>query len=208
MAENSRKKRAFKTENRLRVALYYAFQLLVDVLLLFVFIRAFSMSYNFAHDVFFDSAKNLKNKEYVVVKIEPDSSTSLVSKKIYEAGVIKNKYVLMAKLKISGESGNIKAGTYSLSQSMKYNEIIKVITGGASLDMDSKKDEEKQVDTPTDAMQIHDNSNLGAGGGGAEGEMGPAEDGSDAAGGNGSDNGGDGANDSNAGGDSGDGDSQ
>ena len=63
MGENSRKQKAFKTENRLRVALYYSFQLLVDVLLLYVFIRAFSMSYSFSHDVFYDSAKNLKNKE-------------------------------------------------------------------------------------------------------------------------------------------------
>lgn len=183
MAENSRKKKAFKTENRLRVALYYSFQLLVDVLILYVFIRAFSMSYNFTHDVFYDSAKNLKSKDYVVVRIEPDSSTSLVAQQIYDAGVIKNKYVLMAKIKISQAGGDIKAGTYSLSQAMTYNEIIKIITGGVSLDMDQKKTEEKKVDTPTDALKIHDNSSMGAGGGGSEGETGPAEDG-----GTGSDN--------------------
>jgi hypothetical protein len=180
MAENSRKKKAFKIENRLRVALYYSFQLLVDVVILYAFIRAFSMSYNFAHDVFYDSAKNLKSKDYAVVRIEPDSSTKLVATQIYEAGLIKNKYVLMAKIKISGAGGEIKAGTYSLSQAMTYNEIIKVITNGVSLDMDIKSDsEEKKIDTPTDASMIHDNSSEGAGGGGAEGDTLPAEDGGD-----------------------------
>ena len=95
-----------------------------------------------------------------------------MAQQIYDAGVIKNKYVLMAKIKISQAGGDIKAGTYSLSQAMTYNEIIKIITGGVSLDMDQKKTEDKKVD-----------SSMGAGGGGSEGETGPAEDG-----GTGSDN--------------------
>ena len=167
MGENSRKQKAFKTENRLRVALYYSFQLLVDVLLLYVFIRAFSMSYSFSHDVFYDSAKNLKNKDYVSVTIEPDSSTKMVAEKIYDAGVIKNKYVLMAKIKVSEVGGDIKSGTYKLSQSMTYDEIIKIITGGVSTEEESETEEKS--DTPTDASEIHDNSSKGAGEG-SEGE--------------------------------------
>ena len=71
-----RMKKALKTENRIRVALYYTFQLLVDVIIVLICIKAFSASYNFAHDVFVDSAKNLNDKDFVVVKIAPDSSTS------------------------------------------------------------------------------------------------------------------------------------
>ena len=36
--QESRRKKAIKTENRLRVALYYAFQLLVDVIIILIFV--------------------------------------------------------------------------------------------------------------------------------------------------------------------------
>lgn len=170
MSDNKRKNRAFKAENRLRVALYYAFELLVDVFIVFAFVRAFSISYNFSHDVFYDSAKNIKNKDYVVVNIEPDSSTSDVAEKLFQAGVIKNKYVMMAKIKVSEAGSDIKAGKYGLSQAMTYNEIIGIITGGASVSEDLEKKDEPKVDTPTDATEIHDNSIFGAGDGGAEGD--------------------------------------
>ena len=88
MANNNyRRKKAFQTENRLQVALYYSFQLLVDVVIILIFIKGFSASYNFSHDVFADSAKNLKSKEIVVVNILPDSSTSTVADVLYDAGV-------------------------------------------------------------------------------------------------------------------------
>ena len=177
MARNdSRRRKAFKTENRLKVALYYSFQLLVDVVIVLVFIKGFSMAFNFSHDVFADSAKNIKNKDIVVVTLEPDSSTGTVCDKLYEAGVIKNKYVMMAKIKVNEVGGKIKAGKYGLSPSMTYSEIIKIITGGVSVNEDSFKTEDTEVATPVDASEIHDNSGLGAGTG-EEGEMTPEDGG-------------------------------
>ena len=176
---NSRRKKAFKTENRLRIALYYSFQLLIDVLILFVFIKGFSTAYNFSHDIFVDSAKNLKDKDIVVVKILPDSSTSMVADTLYEAGVIKNKYVMMAKIKVNEVGGKIKAGSYGLSPSMTYSEIIRIITGGISVNEDSfKTNEDDKVATPLDAGEIHDNSEVGAGVG-DEGDGYVPEDGGD-----------------------------
>ncbi len=176
--KNNRRRKAFKTENRLRVALYYAFQLLVDVVIVLIFIKGFSTAYNFSHDVFADSAKNLKSKEIVVVTILPDSSTSTVADALYDAGVIKNKYVMMAKIKVSESGSKIKSGKYGLSPSMTYSEIIKIITGGVSVNQDGyiTKDEEK-VSTPLDAAEIHDNSSVGAGDGPAEGDVAPEDGG-------------------------------
>ena len=77
--KNLRRIKAMKTEARLRTALYYSFQLLVDTFIILVFIKGFSMSYNFGHDVFFDIAKNPKNTEYVYVSIAPDSSTKTIA---------------------------------------------------------------------------------------------------------------------------------
>ncbi|MCR5214102.1 MAG: endolytic transglycosylase MltG [Eubacterium sp.] len=167
----ARRKQAYKTEGRLRVALNYAMALLVDVIIVFVFVKAFSTSFNFAHDVFYDSAKNVKNTDYVAVTIEPDSSTSTISGVLYDAGVIKNKYVMMAKIKVSEVGGDIKSGTYKLSPSMKYSEIIGIITGEATSDAE-KEEEKTEEDIDIDESEIHDNSNVGAGDGGAEGEDG------------------------------------
>ena len=163
-----RMKKALKTENRIRVALYYTFQLLVDVIIVLICIKAFSASYNFAHDVFVDSAKNLNDKDFVVVKVAPDSSTSAIATQLYESGIIKNKYVMMAKMKLSEAGKDIKSGSYTLSPSMKYSEIIKILTGGVSTndDINSVDQKKKIVNTPTDAEEIHDNSGVGAGEGG------------------------------------------
>ena len=181
-----KRKKALKMENRIRVALYYAVQLLLDVLILYVFIRAFSLSFAFARDVFHDSAKDLKNTEFVNVYIASDSSTSDISETLYEAGVIKSKYVMMAKIKLNEVGGAIKTGKYKLSPSMTYAEIIKVITAGAySNDLDDDyeliTDEEKKA-TATDAIdasEIHDNSDVGSGDGGYEGDEYVPEDGGD-----------------------------
>ena len=179
-AKNARRRKAYRTENRLRVALYYAFQLLVDAVIILIFVKGFSMSYNFSHDVFYDSAKNVKNTDIVKVTILEDSSTKQVCDTIYEAGVIKNKYVMMAKIKVSEVGKNIKPGTYTLSQSMTYNEIIAIITGGAAINgVEYKQEEEKlEIATPLDAGEIHDNSEVGAGGA-VEGEEGGASEGDD-----------------------------
>ena len=164
--KNIRKKKAFKTENRLRVALYYSFQLLVDVIIVLICVKAFSASYNFAHDVFVDSAKDLRDSELIVVKIAPDSSTSTIATQLYDSGVIKNKYVMMAKIKLSEVGGNIKAGSYTLSPSMKYSEIIGILTGGASSNTTEVEEKKKKiVNTPTDAEEVVDNSEAGAGSG-------------------------------------------
>ena len=175
---DSRKKKAIKTEKRLRVALYYSFQLLVDVLIVLLFVKAFTISFNFSHDVFHDSAKDLKSREYMTVTIEPDSSTSTVSSLLYESGVIKNKYVMMAKIKLGEVGPDIKPGNYKLSPSMRYSEIITIITGGA-FSNDDIKDDIPTVSTPTDANGVHDNSAAGAGDGASEGDDYVPEDGGD-----------------------------
>ena len=183
----SRKKKALKNENRLRVALYYSFQLLVDVVIILIFVKAFSASFNFAHDVFYDSAKNIKSKELIEVTLRPDSSTSAIAETLYDSGVIKNKYVMIAKIKVNEVGSDIKAGTYKLSPAMKYSEIIGIITGGAFSNTEETT-ETQSVQTATDADEVHDNSEVGAGAGDEGDEYTPAveEDSGDSTG---SDNG-------------------
>ena len=162
--------RSVKTESRLKTALYYSVELVVDVLILYVFIKAFALSFNFAYDVFHDSAKNPGDRNYVVVKIEPYSSTSKIADQLYDAGVIENKYVMILRMKVGEYGDKIKPGKYGLSASMTYEEILGVITGSAKTEEEEK--EEKETATRTDAInpnEVHDNSDVGAGEGPAEG---------------------------------------
>ena len=162
--------KSVKAESRLKTALYYSVELLVDVLIVYVFIKAFALSFNFAYDVFHDSAKNPGDRNYVVVKIEPYSSTSKIADQLYDAGVIENKYVMILRMKVGEYGDKIKPGKYGLSASMTYEEILGVITGSAKTEEEEK--EEKETATRTDAInpnEVHDNSDVGAGEGPAEG---------------------------------------
>ena len=181
--------RSVKTESRLKTALYYSVELLVDVLILYVFIKAFALSFNFAYDVFHDSAKNPGDRSYVVVKIEPYSSAKKISNQLYDAGVIENKYVMMLRIKIGEYGDKIKAGKYGVSASMTYEEILGVLTGSATTSEEEDTGGENTA-TVTDAIdpnEIHDNSDQGAGEGAAEGgdpseegDLGGGEEGGDA----------------------------
>ncbi len=162
--------RSVKTESRLKTALYYSVELLVDVLILYVFIKAFAMSFNFAYDVFHDSAKNPGDRSYVVVKIEPYSSAKKISNQLYDAGVIENKYVMMLRIKIGEYGDRIKAGKYGVSASMTYEEILNVLTGNATTEEEDDTGGDKASETDAiDPNEIHDNSDMGAGEGAAEG---------------------------------------
>ncbi len=178
--------RSVKTESRLKTALYYSVELLVDVLILYVFIKAFALSFNFAYDVFHDSAKNPGDRSYVVVKIEPYSSAKKISNQLYDAGVIENKYVMMLRIKIGEYGDKIKAGKYGVSASMTYEEILGVLTGSAttSEEEDTGGENTATVTDAIDPSEIHDNSDQGAGEGaaegGEEGDVGGGEEGGDA----------------------------
>ncbi len=121
-------KRLYRTESRLKTALFYALELLVDVLIIYVIVKGFSLAYSFSYEVFSDSAKNDGDTRPVIVTILPDSSIKTVSESLYDAGVIKNKYVMMVKIRLNGYGPSIRPGRYAISPSMTYNDIITLIT--------------------------------------------------------------------------------
>ena len=108
----------------------FMFSLLINIIIVFVVIRLFSYSFNFAYSVFGDVAKDYsKSSEYVVIEIPADSSTLQIGKALEDSGIIEDKYVFFAKVRIKKLGGSIKAGKYGLSSSMTYNEIINLICG-------------------------------------------------------------------------------
>lgn len=148
-------KKAYKTESRIKTALFYAVELLMDVLIIFVIVRGFSIAYAFSYEVFSDSAKSAGDVSYTVVTIQPDFSTMSISEQLYEKGLIKNKYVMAAKIKLGEYGRDIKPGKYALSPSMTYDEILKVLTTGVAVggSEEEGRDASKIGDTGTVATE-------------------------------------------------------
>ncbi len=128
--------------------IYYAIEALIIVGIIFLFIKGFSVSFKFAYDVFSDKAKNPASKDTVVVEIPMDSSATEISEIIFDSGVIDNKYVMMAKIKIGGYGKDVKAGSYGMSPSMKYGDIIDMICGY------NENKEEEDEDDANDKIKV------------------------------------------------------
>lgn len=147
-----------RAERTLKSAMVYTLTLFVDVLIVYFIVRSFSVAYDFSYNVFSDSAKDPGAVTYVTVEIEKDASSMDIAKTIYKSGVIRNKYVMAAKLTLGKYGSEIKPGKYKLSASMTYNQIIDVLRGKAvdknsgkssssdKSDKDSDKDKDKDKD--------------------------------------------------------------
>ncbi|MBR1674987.1 MAG: endolytic transglycosylase MltG [Eubacterium sp.] len=127
-----------RAERTLKSAMVYTLTLFVDVLIVYFIVRSFSVAYDFSYNVFSDSAKDPGAVTYVTVEIEKDASSMDIAKTIYKSGVIRNKYVMAAKLTLGKYGSEIKPGKYKLSASMTYNQIIDVLRG-KSVDKNSGK---------------------------------------------------------------------
>jgi cell division protein YceG involved in septum cleavage len=113
-------------------------------------VRSFSIAYDFSYNVFSASAKDPGAVTYVTVEIKKDASSMDMAKAIYKSGVIKNKYVMAAKLTLGKYGSEIKPGKYKLSASMTYNQIINVLRGkDKDADKSSKSSSDKTDKTDT-----------------------------------------------------------
>lgn len=105
----------------------FTWSLLINVIIIFVVVEIFSYSFNFAYSVFGDVAKSPGATEYVVVEIPADSSILQIGDALEESGIIEDKFVFFAKVKVKGYGDKIRSGKFGLSASMTYNEILEVI---------------------------------------------------------------------------------
>lgn len=102
----------------------FVWGLLVNVVIVFLVIKIFSYSFNFAYGVFGKSALDPSSRDYKLIEIQADSSIMEIGKALQDAEIIKDKYVFWAKVKVKGYGDKIKAGKYSLCASMTYDEIL------------------------------------------------------------------------------------
>lgn len=104
--------------------------LLINACILFILVRVFSSAFGFAYDVFATTCKDPVDTKVRVVEVLPDSSIKEVCETLDEAGVVKNHYALMVKIRIGSYAAKIVPGTYEIAPSYTNDEIITVITGG------------------------------------------------------------------------------
>ncbi len=110
--------------------------LLINVLIVYLVIQIFSYSFNFTYSVFGDVCKSPGSTEYVVVEIPADSSILEIGQALEDGGIIDDKYVFFAKVKVKGYGDKIRSGKFGLSASMNYDEILEVIC-----DLDTDEEE-------------------------------------------------------------------
>lgn len=116
----------------------FAWSLLINAIIIFIVVEIFSYSFNFAYSVFGDVAKSPGATEYVVVEIPADSSILQIGEALEKNGIIEDKLVFFAKVKVKGYGDKIRSGKFGLSASMTYDEILQVI---CDIDTDVEEDE-------------------------------------------------------------------
>ncbi len=113
----------------MKKVLRFMFGLLINVCILFALVKIFSSSYEFAYEVFATTCKDAGDSKVVAVEILSDSTTMDICNALDEAGVIKNKYAFMLRLRIGDYAAKIMPGTYDLAPSYTNKEIIEILTG-------------------------------------------------------------------------------
>ncbi|MGN0435304.1 MAG: endolytic transglycosylase MltG [Wujia sp.] len=102
----------------------FTWGLLVNVIIVYIVIKIFSYSFNFAYSMFGDVCKDPGDTTYVTVDIPEDSSVIQIGQALEDAGIIEDKYVFWGKVKIRGYASKIIPGKYALSASMNYDDIL------------------------------------------------------------------------------------
>lgn len=148
---------AIDSARSMKKVLRFLFGLLINVCILFLLVKAFTYSYDFAYQVFATKSVDPVNNRKVSIQITADESVLDVSSALRKAEVIDNKYAFILKLRITGNAGKIKPGTYQIAPSNTNKEIMELITGTAetsSSDSDSSGGgDSSDSDTDTSASE-------------------------------------------------------
>lgn len=116
-------------DKAMKNVIWSVFHVLADIVLVFLVIQAFMLSYNFFYKVFTDTSVNASDYNEEQFVIPPDSSTIEIIDLLVDDGYVEDKYVMLAKVYLSKYHGKMLPGTYVLRKSMTQSEILKTITG-------------------------------------------------------------------------------
>ena len=150
---------AIDSARSMKKILRFLFGLLINVCILFVLVKGFSYSFDFAYQVFSTTAVEPGSNKKTAITITDDEPLLDIADSLKKSGVIDNKYAFILKVRINGDAGKMKPGTYAMSPSNTNQEIIDIITGvsgddtasSGSSDSSSTGDEGAAEDRITEA---------------------------------------------------------
>ena len=112
----------------LKTVFFLMTKLVMSLLIIYCFLQLFLYSYNFAYQVFANSAYEASNEKYVTVTIHKGASIQEIAKVLEQERVVANRYVLATRYYLSKYHGQIKEGTYQISPSMPMDDILATIS--------------------------------------------------------------------------------
>jgi UPF0755 protein len=105
----------------------FAFGLLINIIIVYIVVKLFTTTFNFSYSVFGDVSYDPSSTNYKVVEIPMDASTLEIGEALQDAGIIEDKYVFWARVKVKGYGSQIQSGQYGLSPAMNVDEILTII---------------------------------------------------------------------------------
>ncbi len=100
----------------------------VYILVIFLFIKAATLAYDFSYQVFGDPAMSKYNQETVRIDVPEGTTVKEVAKTLEDNGLIKYKSAFVLRMKLAKLSDSIQPGTYDLSQTMTADDIVLALT--------------------------------------------------------------------------------
>lgn len=103
--------------------------LMLYLILFFLVLRAGATAYSFAYDIFGPVIASTEG-DPVVIEIAQGESTREIARNLYNQGIVTSdlSFYIRCQLDVSKDKP-IRSGTYTLSPSMTYEEILDVLTG-------------------------------------------------------------------------------
>lgn len=104
-----------------------SFSILVTLLVVIGLIRLGEYCYHFGYRVFTEPAMEEEPGTDVVVLLTSDMSEYDIGSALLEKGLIRDKNLFYAQLKLSAYAGGLRSGTYTLNTSMTAREMMAVM---------------------------------------------------------------------------------
>lgn len=100
----------------------------VYIVVIALFIKAATLGYDFAYQVFGDPAMSPYDDTEIVFEVPEGAVMSEVAQQLQDEGLIKYALAFRIKARLSNAEGNLVPGKYSLNKSMTGDEILVLLT--------------------------------------------------------------------------------
>ncbi len=109
-------------------ALHLLATILFYILVIAALYQLANVTYKYAYQVTGDVTAEAKPGHEEEITIEPKEATMDLAKELYDKGLIVNRYTFYIRAKLNRKTP-ILPGTYVISSTMNYDEILKVLSG-------------------------------------------------------------------------------